>query len=424
MINKQLNVNFITIRIFLIENFTQKYDIINKIVEMLKGIDINDLSETISKQVIELLHKQSIASIIIELEDNNILTPKLIANQVHRILNFLCERYLSKDIEHADFLNKKINEIFKLNIKPFVNHLTVTIVTKQILYNEDLLLFLKNKISKTLKSITKMPISTFILETKVNEYAKSFQEGINDQLKKNYDDILDIIFKHLDNYFVNNNLSSILSQSKDTVLKSDVIIDIIIKSIDNLIEDSKNYYVHDLFNNINSIDNLSENVVNAIMDYLDTGLSSILEGNIAKVVESNIKTLSNEEVLEMMQEFMGKKLRPLTIVGGILGAIVGLILGIYYGRQGDIAIFKFLDFGNMSVLLTSVGIYALLGYLTNVIAIYFIFRPYKPLFGIKALQGIIPKQIPALAEAMEILCQIIFYRIIVLMKRLLKMKLI
>src|SRR5690554_5168214 len=67
------------IRIFLIENFTQKYDIINKIVEMLKGIDINDLSSTISEQVIDLLHQQSISSIIIELEENNILTPKLIA---------------------------------------------------------------------------------------------------------------------------------------------------------------------------------------------------------------------------------------------------------------------------------------------------------------------------------------------------------
>jgi transcription termination factor NusB len=52
------------IRMFLIENFTQKYDIINKIVEMLKGIDVDDLSKTISVQVVDMLHQKSISSII------------------------------------------------------------------------------------------------------------------------------------------------------------------------------------------------------------------------------------------------------------------------------------------------------------------------------------------------------------------------
>ncbi len=388
------------IRLFLIENFTQKYDIINKIVEMLKGIDIEDLSSTISEQVIEILHQQSISSIISELEVNNILTAKLISRQVHRILNFLCERYLSKDIEHADFLNKSINNIIKLNIKPFVNHLTVTVLTKQLIYNEEVLTFIKQKISQSLKSITKMPINTFILEAKVSFYAVKFQDGVSKQLNKSYDEIQDIIHKHLDNYFASNNLASLINQNKEVVFKSEVISDIIIKSIRNLIDDSSEYYVHDLFNNIKSIDNLSENVVNAIMEYLDNGLSNVLEGNIAKVVEDNIKNLDNEEVLEMMQKFMGTKLKPLTIVGAFLGGFVGLFLGIYLGKQGNNTIFTFLNFENISVMLTSMGIYALLGYLTNVIAIFFIFRPYKPVFGIKALHGIIPKQIPVLAEAM------------------------
>ena len=388
------------IRIFLIENFTQKYDIINKIVEMLKGIDINDLSSTISEQVIDLLHQQSISSIINELESNNILTAKLVSSQVHRILNFLCERYLSKDIEHADFLNKKITDLFKIDIKAFVNHLTVTVVTKQLLYNEDILSFIKGKISQSLKGITKMPVDTFILESKVSEYAENFQQGITNQLNKNHDEILDIVYKHLNNYFVDNKLSSVINHNKDVVFKSEVIIDIITKSINNLIDDNKNYQIHDLFKNIYSIDNLSENVVNALMDYLDNGLSNVLEGNIAKVVENNIKNLDNEEVLDMMQKFMGTKLKPLTIVGAFLGGFVGLFLGFYLSNQGAQSIFNLLNFKNLGVILSSMGIYALLGYLTNVIAIFFIFRPYKPVFGLKALQGIIPKQIPVLADAM------------------------
>lgn len=390
------------IRHFLIENFTQKYDIINKIVEMLRGIDIENMSKTISMQVVDILHQQSISSIIYELEANNILTAKLIAHQVHRILNFLCERYLSKDIEHADFLNKNINDIVKLNLKPFFNYFTVTIITKQIIYNEEILLFIKKQISNSLKGIVKMPIDNFILNEKINDYAKKFQDGISIQLHRNYDEIVDIVYKHLDQYFTTHNLGNVLNQNKEVVFKSDVIVDVIVKSIKNAIDDNKSYRIHDLFNNINSIDNLSKNVVNAIMDYLDNGLSKILEGNIARVVESNIQNLSNEEVLDMMQEFMGKELKPLTIVGAILGAIVGLFLGINLSNQGLQTIFNLstLKFSNFYSILLSMGIYALLGYLTNVVAIFFIFRPYKPVLGIKALQGIIPKQIPLLAKAM------------------------
>jgi len=388
------------IRMFLIENFTQKYDIINKIVEMLRGIDIEDLSKTVSEQVVDVLHQKSISSIISELETNNILTAKLIANQVHRILNFLCERYLSKDIEHADFLNKTIHEMFKINFKSFINNLTVTIITKQIIYNEDVLTFIKSQISQSLRGITKMPIDTFVLESKVSDYAQLFQAGISKQLNKNHDEILDIVYKHLEQYFATHDMASIINQSNDVVFKSDVIIEIILKSLRNLIEDNHNYKIHDLFNKVNSIDNLSKNVVDALMDYLDNGLSNVLEGNIAKVVEDNIKSLSNDEVLEMMQEFMGTKLKPLTVVGAFLGAFIGLFLGFYFVEyQGYHSILNF-NKDYILILFSSIGIYALLGYLTNVIAIFFIFRPYKPLFGIKRLQGIIPKQIPILAKAM------------------------
>lgn len=386
------------IRLFLIENFTQKYDIINKIVEMLRGIDIEDLSMTISQQVLDLLHKQSIATIINELEANNILTAKLIASQVHRVLNFLCERYLSKDIEHSDFLNKKINDLIKLNLKPFVNNLTVTVITKQIIYNEDILNFIKQRISQSLRSIANMPISTFIIESRVSDYAARFQEGINNQLHKNETEIADIIYKNLENYFLGHNVGDVLKKEHTKAFKSEVIIDVIVKSLRNLIDDYRHYNIHDLFKQINSIDNLSENIVNAILNYLDNGLSNILEGNIARVIENNIKSFSNEEVLELMQEFMGKELKPLTILGAIMGGIVGIFVGYYQGYVlGHNTLFNWNQF---KLMLPNMAIYALVGYLTNVIAIFFIFRPYKPVFGIKRFQGVIPKQIPVLARAM------------------------
>ncbi|MDF2699512.1 MAG: hypothetical protein K0Q49_1068 [Haloplasmataceae bacterium] len=377
------------IRMFLIENFTQKYDIINKIVEMLKGIDIEDLSKTISEQVVEILHQKSITSIISELENNNILTSKIISSQVHRILKFLVEKYLSKDIEHADFLNKSVNDLFKINLKTFVNNLTVSVLTKQIIYNEDILKFVRSKISNSLNGITKLSISHFILPEKVDDYANKVQDEINRNLDKNKDQILDVVYKNLSKFLENNDLNSLIQTNNEVKFKSEFIVEVITNALNNAIIANSDYKMHELFEKVNSIDNLSENVITSIMDYLDNGLSNVLEGNIARVVENNIKTLSNDEILEMMQEFMGSKLKPLTVLGAYLGAIVGLVLGLISFDEPMIFNFKTLYY--------TVPIYALLGYITNVAAIYFIFKPYKPLFGIKWLQGILPKQIPVLA---------------------------
>lgn len=377
------------IRMFLIENFTQKYDIINKIVELLKGIDIDDLSKTISVQVVDILHQKSIASIIHELETNNILTAKLISSQVHRVLTFLLERYLSDDIEHEEFLNQTVNDLFKVNLKSFINNITVTVLTKQLIYNEGIFGFVKEKISQSLKSIAKLPVNNFITKDKMSDYSNKIQDDLSIALIRKQPDLTEFVYRNMNHYLEKNHVAHLINHDKFTI-KNQVVIDIILKSIRNAVDDNQEVRIHDLFHKINSIDNLSENVVNAIMDFLDNGLSNVLEGNIAKVVEDNIKNLSNEEVLEMMQEFMGTKLKPLTIIGAFLGGFVGLILTFF--NQPAV-----LNFQNLPLNMLT---YAGLGVLTNVVAIFFIFRPYKPLFGIKGFQGIIPKQIPVLARAM------------------------
>jgi uncharacterized membrane protein YheB (UPF0754 family) len=378
------------IRMFLIENFTQKYDIINKIVELLKGIDVEDLSKTISVQVVDILHQKSIASIIVELETNNILTARLISSQVHRVLTFLLERYLSSDIEHTDFLEKQLNEVIHVNLKSFINTVTVTALTKQIIYNQDVVQFIKNKISISLKNVMKLPINRFVTEEKIGEFALSLQGDLSSQLEKIESDLTDYIYQNLNDYLQNNQIASIINKNNFSI-HNEVMVELLLKSVRNVVDENSDIEMHHLFHKINSIDNLSENVVNVIMEFLDNGLSQLLEGNISRVVEDNIHNLSNEEVLEMMQEFMGRKLKPLTILGAFLGGFVGIGLAFFNTSP---------TLFSLSNLLVNIPIYAALGYLTNVIAIYFIFRPYQPLFGVKGLHGIIPRQIPVLANAM------------------------
>src|SRR5699024_3540467 len=157
-----------------------------------------------------------------------------------------------------------------------------------------------------------------------------------------------------------------------------------ISSIEKVIVDHGDIEIYDIFSKVGSMDNLSDNIVNTIMEFLDNGLSKVLEGNVSRVVQNNIEKLTNEEVLEMMQELIDTKLGLLTTIGAILGGIVGFGMAFFY--MDAPAIFQ------VSSLAIHIPVYAFLGYITNVMAIYFIFKPYRPLFGIKRLQGIIPQQ--------------------------------
>ena len=374
------------IRLFLIENFTQKYDIINKIVELLRGVDIENLSKTISDQVVDILHQKSVASIIEELEANQILTARLIASQVHRVLSFLLERYLSSDIDHSDFLNKKLKDVLTLNLKPFVNNLTVTVLTKQLLYNEQLFKYVKNQVVDKVHEITDVRLQSFLTEERVVQFSESLEGIVRHYIRIHQAEINDYIFRQMLAYLETNKLSAIL-KNDNVNYTNHTIIELIIQSIEGVVQEKTSISVHEIFDRITSIDHLSENVVQSIMNFLDSSLSKVLEGNVSRVVENNLKKLSNEEILALMQDFMGRNLRPLTTIGGILGGIVGLILGLTTEP-------------NAGSLLINIPIYAALGYLTNVLAIWFIFRPYKPLFGIHALQGIVPRHIPVLASSL------------------------
>lgn len=379
------------IRIFLIENFTQKYDIINKIVELLKGIDIENLSKTISEQVVDILHQKSVSSIIVELESNSILTSRLIASQVHRVLSFLLERYLSSDIDHTDFLNRPLGEVIHLNIKPFVNNLTVSVLTKQILYNQDLLNVIKEAMRGKIIDLSRVQLTDLVSESRLGQFSNYLENSMADLIVKRETEITDYLFHRMVEFLEENQLSTILG-NEHVNYKNDAIVELMIQSIQNVVKDKGTIQIHEIFSQVTSIDSLSDNVVNTIMDFLDNGLSKVLEGNVSRVVENNIKKLSNDEILDLMQDFMGKKLGPLTTIGAILGAAVGSIMA--YANIDAPGIFQW------SSVIYSIPVYAFLGYITNVAAIFFIFRPYKPLFGIKSFQGIIPRQIPVLGDSL------------------------
>ncbi|HLV08675.1 MAG TPA: DUF445 family protein [Halanaerobiales bacterium] len=120
----------------------------------------------------------------------------------------------------------------------------------------------------------------------------------------------------------------------------------------------------------------SRKITDKLIGFLDKNLKLLLEGQISKTIASNLNQVSEKELQKLIEEFMGKELKPITLFGGILGLLAGALLFFFKTRTN-------LPF-NYSLFL-SAGVYGLIGYLTNVIAIKMIFRPYqkKKLLGYK-----------------------------------------
>ncbi|WP_242941951.1 DUF445 family protein [Desulfonispora thiosulfatigenes] len=140
---------------------------------------------------------------------------------------------------------------------------------------------------------------------------------------------------------------------------------------------------------LNAISQIEEKTTFLVSNVLRDNLNLLLQNNIKTAVATNLSTLKDEEIQKIIEEFMGKELKPITYLGAGLGGIVGASL--YNFNLGT-------NFAGYS---TSFLIFALLGYLTNVIAIQMLFKPYKShkIFGYN-VQGVISKQKPKFAKSL------------------------
>ncbi|MGL6099319.1 MAG: DUF445 family protein [Fusobacteriaceae bacterium] len=138
---------------------------------------------------------------------------------------------------------------------------------------------------------------------------------------------------------------------------------------------------------------LNNNSTEFFISALISNLEILLDGNIKDIVQQNLKGMDNDELKEMMQEFMGKELAPLNTMGGILGSFVGAGATYLLPQQTYFS-------------LTNILAYSAIGVVTNLLAIKGIFRPYDKSKILKILtlgkleMGVIPNQKPIFAKSM------------------------
>ena len=126
---------------------------------------------------------------------------------------------------------------------------------------------------------------------------------------------------------------------------------------------------------------------------------NVMEGQLSKLAENQIQQLSNEDMLKLVQDLMGRELKPLNYLGAGMGAIAGATVGT--ALSAALPMTAAAGPALMaSVLAGKSAVFGAVGYTTNCAAVKGLFWPYEPLGGIEMIQGVIPKQKARFAHSM------------------------
>ena len=329
-------------------NLSKKYSIADKIISFIKkSTEPEKLSLNISAKIIERLNYITVGDIITEAESNGFGADKAydmvtaFINKNGAVIIKSLENYISelrvRDIfPMPDFSAEKILSLCSVrNLlkNKSENYIESTLSKK--LYNlisEDNIKFSVNKAAGYLK-------------LKFNENEGTIKSVISEAIKK----------IHIDG---------------DT-LKNKEITDLAIKEAYNNYKEEaaklKDVKLSEAADKLNSIEGISKNSSETLRKYIISNTDVILKGSIKGIVSDNLNKLSDDELIKFANDFIGRELKPIMFFGGVLGVIAGLILAVFQNspiNPGEI---------NIANMLT----YAFVGYITNVVAINMIFKPYR-----------------------------------------------
>lgn len=338
---------------------SKKYSIADKIISYVKDVaEPEILSEILSSKLIDILNNLTIGEITSEAEKNNITaetTVKLIVNYINKNSEDLIIKFTDNlsDIEINKILPEKLVDLeFKSTLLKKLTEFILSDTVKNYLSNKsidytDYLLSkeLDNLISKEHVSITAAKLRVFI----------------NKKIVSNENSIKNWLGKEL------NYVAEELLNQNHTLHISDILNKEIYKNYKQVSENIRTMPISAALDKINSLDNLAKNSSEAIHKYTVNNTDIILRGSIKTIVTDNLNKLNDDELVMLANDFIGRELKPIMFFGGVLGVAAGLILAAFQSSPLD----------PVEIRISNMAVYSFVGYITNVIAINMIFKPYK-----------------------------------------------
>lgn len=381
-----------------LNNIGEKFDIVAKLTEYLEeNTDKDWIARDLTVKITKYIKEENISAIIKDLEKKNVLTEEGLSNFItYNLTNYI--DYIPEDY-FSRLLNKKLKDIFSIDLigifERQVKAPLVSAIKDKYIYTENITKLVAEEGIRSLEKVTTSTFQQLLTTETVALGSEKIKTLLIEGLNSNKDNTVEGIYRELNKAIGSHSLHSGLDEKLKSSLLEEAAKRIEV-STDKLLEEGKGLKFREITESVNSIKDINGNLSAFIHSSLKDNLENILQGNIKKTVAINLSNLKDEELQVMVEEFMGKEMKPITVIGAVLGAIAGI--GTYF-FNGAI-----LQYNQITAVTISVIVYAIVGWLTNVQALAMLFKPYneKRFLGIKIpfTPGVIVSRKPRFAKSM------------------------
>ena len=348
-----------TIKNAYFSSLSKKYSIVDKIISFIEKIsDPEKLSENISTKLIDILNNLTIREIIIEAENNNI-NPDNAVNFIINYINNYSETLISKS---AQFISEI--EIQKILPHELINDELKTIFInklKELATSNTFKNYLTNKSTDYIDNLFSKELDLLIDDEKAEFLILKLKDVIKENIISN-----ELIIKR----WIENQIIDAADKFSSKTLNlnlSNQFNENLYENYNKLTDELQSVQISTALDKLNSIENLAKNSSESLRSYASNNTDVILSGSIKAVVQDNLNKLNDDELVDLANDFIGRELKPIMYFGGVLGVTAGLILAAFQSSPLDPA----------EINIANMAVYAFVGYITNVVAINMIFKPYK-----------------------------------------------
>jgi uncharacterized membrane protein YheB (UPF0754 family) len=362
------------VRSALMGDISSKNNIVNKIIGYINNSLDDDSYSKLANSIIDYLKNKKVKDIVEALEKQNLVTSEEVTEII--IKQFACH---GKDLLGAVIksqFSKKIHKIAKFDLVKLFHTKLKPMLYENIFKNKNNLSekindFIREFINLKGNELFNKNLSQLFTYDNASNFSSKFARLTGKLLKKNRGIYSKKVEEVIALKIKNVNLSDELSNYKVDIL--DLIVDNSVLLYKEAVDKYKNYEVRELVEKCFNKNQLANILINKGYPMLISKMPNLLNGNIKKFAKNSLNKYNEDEICDIVQDFMGNQLKPLSVFGAVLGTVVGVIYQLIFpnsiGRYGFPS-----NFFNGAL---SLAVMAFIGYITNVVALWMIFHPYK-----------------------------------------------
>ncbi|MTI58718.1 MAG: DUF445 family protein [Firmicutes bacterium] len=371
------------IKNYIYNSISQKNNISKEFINILQGKK-NHNEKQLSQQLLDQLKDKKISDLVSLLLNSELIDSKILAKKLQKKII----KYLEQEKFHLTarkISRQKIGQTIKVDLSPLIaknKKYILELLLEQTVYNKDSNYNISSLLISVLNKINGLSINDIFTENKILNYHKSLISLSREQLPG-----------------LKNKLSSIYQEKNKKTIHNllnpeEIISPLLSQKSSQLLKNSTDIKLSSFLQQLNKIKS-SKGINLTTKKILQDKLPTLLDGKIAKTISDNLKTISDQDIQNILEEFIGRELKPITIFGGVLGSFSASLLFLLR---------HYLNIGGQFNLGLTVLTYGFIGYLTNVIALKMVFKPYqeKKFFGLKVpfTPGVIAREKKRLAQTL------------------------